>query len=148
MSLPAAWVDRVFEKLMLSYGHDFLRRWEGLDLEKVKADWAHELAGFEQNPDAIKHALMHLPAGQPPTVMQFRALCIGRPDANVPALPAPKADPARVADAIKRAATAQRTQDPKAWAHRLRVREDQLDRLTQAQRTMWRAAIGNVVEAA
>jgi hypothetical protein len=141
MSLPAAWVDRVFEKLMLSYGHDFLRRWEGLDLEKVKADWAHELSGFEKNPDAIKHALMHLPAGQPPTVMQFRALCIGRPDAGVPALPAPKASPEMVQ--LAKAAVINRSDGwhPKAWAHRLRSREQKLDRLTPAQRAMWRAAI-------
>lgn len=31
--------------------------------------------------------------------------------------------------------------DPRAWAYRLRDREARGDRLTQAQRTMWRAAI-------
>lgn len=32
--------------------------------------------------------------------------------------------------------------DPKEWAQRLRQREQQLDRLTKAQRDMWRSALG------
>lgn len=29
MSLPAAWIDKIFTKLTLAYGRDFLGRWEG-----------------------------------------------------------------------------------------------------------------------
>ena len=101
MSLPAAWVEKIFEKLTVTYGHQFLGRWSGLDLEAVKADWAHELARFQQNPKALAYALENLPAGDPPTVLEFRAICNRRPDDPGPALPAP--DPAglkRVAGAL------------------------------------------------
>lgn len=75
MSLPDAWVDRIFAKLSLVYGHQFLSRWDGMPLADVKADWAHELRGFAQNPHAIAYALEHLPAGKAPTVLEFRAIC-------------------------------------------------------------------------
>ena len=88
MSLPAPWVDRIFEKLTLTYGHRFLGRWSGLDLGQVKADWAHELARLQQSPDAIRYALNNLPPAEPPTVLEFRAICARRP-AEVVALPAP-----------------------------------------------------------
>ena len=74
MSLPLPWVDRIFEKLTLVYGQAFLARWRDLDLDAVKADWAHELDGFERHPKAIAHALQALPPEKPPTVLQFREL--------------------------------------------------------------------------
>jgi hypothetical protein len=85
MSLPEAWVDRIFEKLSLVYGHQFLSRWDGMAMADVKADWAHELRGFQQNPRAISYGLEHLPAGRPPTVLEFRAIC------NGPSAPQPEA---------------------------------------------------------
>jgi hypothetical protein len=75
MSLPETWVDRIFTKLSLVYGHQFLSRWDGLAMADVKADWAHELRGFAQNPGAISYALEHLPPGKAPTVLEFRAIC-------------------------------------------------------------------------
>ena len=96
MSLPAAWVDRIFEKLTLVYGRAFLDRWRGLDLDAVKADWAHELAGMQQHPHMIAYALEHLPPGEPPTVLQFRDIARKIPPGKFEMLPAPKADPERV----------------------------------------------------
>ncbi len=96
MSLPQNWVDRIFEKLTLVYGREFLNRWEGLPIAEVKADWAHELDGFDKWPEAIAHALKNLPPDRPPTVLQFRALCRAAPPKVLPQLPQPKADPARV----------------------------------------------------
>lgn len=142
MSLPIPWVQRIFAKLTLLYGRDFLGRWEGQDIEAVMADWAHELAGFERNPEAIKHALSHLPAAKPPTVLEFRDLCRGAPS-TTKALPAPavKADPemaAKVAQAISRNDPVH----PRHWAELLRRRELACERLTVAQRAMWREALG------
>lgn len=96
MSLPNTWIDRIFTKLTLVYGREFLNRWEGVPIEAVKADWAHELDGFDKWPEAIAHALQNLPPDRPPTVLQFRALCRSAPPKPLPQLPAPKADPARV----------------------------------------------------
>lgn len=94
--LPAAWVEKVFQKLSLVYGRDFLSRWEGQDLAEVQADWAHELAGYINAPHAIKYALENLP-DKPPTVLQFRATCRLAPAPSVPRLPEPALSPEQIA---------------------------------------------------
>lgn len=78
MSLPLPWVEKIFQKLSLVYGRDFLGRWEGIPIEDVKSDWAHELSGYQQSPDAISYALQHLP-NKPPTVLEFRTICQAAP---------------------------------------------------------------------
>lgn len=97
MSLPDPWVEKIFTKLSLVYGRAFLSQYEGMDLLAVKADWAHELAGFEKLPDALAYALKHLPIDRPPNVLQFRALCRKVPTPEFKALPVPKADREKVA---------------------------------------------------
>jgi hypothetical protein len=149
MPLPDAWVDRLFERLALVYGRDFLSRWEGLDLRDVKADWARELSGWERQPHAIRYALEHLPPDKPPTVLQFRAICNSRPEPELPRLPAPvsKPDPAvmrRVAAILRREKGGQN----RSWAAMLRdVEINHGGRfpngalLTPTQREMWRKAL-------
>jgi hypothetical protein len=104
MSLPASWVDRIFEKLQLVYGAHFLSRWAGMDIGVVKANWAHELRGFADQPETIRYALEHLPVDPPPSVLQFRAICNGSPRSDALALPRPDVDPdpARVAQIMAR----------------------------------------------
>ena len=92
--LPNSWVNSLFARLAVRYGSAWAAKWEGLDMDAVRADWADELAGYVNCPDAIKHALDHLPHDRPPNVLQFRALCIRRPETLLPALPAPDATPA------------------------------------------------------
>jgi len=101
MSLPDVWVDRIFTKLALVYGRDFLSRWEGLELDDVKADWAHELSGMAVRPERIRYALENLPASKPPTVLDFRNLCMQARFDELPALPAPS-DPAAMAEGLRR----------------------------------------------
>lgn len=138
--LPPAWVDSLFARLAVRYGQEWLRKWEGLDIAAVKADWAEELAPLAQNPDAIKHGLSNLPE-RAPSVTQFRAICNLRPDI-VKALPAPKADPERVREALaKLRPTKTQADSPKGWAWRLKAREESGERLTKAQRDMWRGAL-------
>ena len=74
MSLPSSWVEPIFTKLTLIYGQQFLRRWQDLDLDAVKADWAHELDGLDRAPKRIGFALQNLPTDKPPTVLEFRAI--------------------------------------------------------------------------
>lgn len=100
MSLQDSWVDRIFTKLSMTYGRDFLARWEGLELEDVKADWGDELGGLSPTPDRIRYALENLPL-KAPTVIEFRALAFSMPIVSMPALPAP--DPAglkRIAETL------------------------------------------------
>lgn len=104
MSLPDNWVDKIFMKLSVTFGRDFLMRWEGVPLPDVKRDWAHELSGFQQNPGAIAHGLEHcVTLAKPPTVHEFKAACLRRPNpAPVALLDAPPADPQRVAAEVSR----------------------------------------------
>lgn len=136
--LPESWVDSLFARLLVRYGADWSRRWDGIDMAAVKSDWAAELGGFATRPDAIRHALDNLPADRSPTVAQFRALCIAAPQYAPPQLPAPKADAALVASV--KAPPPSQGNDLRAWANRLRERELRCERLTQFQRQAWRQA--------
>jgi len=89
MSLPSEWIDRIFARLSLTYGHHFTGRWSGLDLDAVKADWGRELARYADRPKAIRYALENLPADNAPNALQFRALCAAMPNDTPIALPAP-----------------------------------------------------------
>lgn len=90
-TLPSGWVDSLFARLAVRYGSAWSAKWEGLDMAAVRADWADELAGYANRPEAIKHALGHLPPDRPPNVSQFLLLCRHAPE-TMPALlnaPAP-----------------------------------------------------------
>lgn len=141
MNTHESLIDLVFAKCSLVYGRDFLSRWEGLDIGEVRADWCRELGGLMDAPHAIRYGLENLPADKAPTVLQFRELCRRRPDPTVPALPAPTASAAAVMAAVAKAIGPKGDTDPKAWAWRLRKREHACDRLTPAQRAMWREAL-------
>jgi len=146
MSLPIAWVDKIFTKLTLLYGREFVARWEGMTIADVKTDWRHELAGFEHHPEAIHFALQNLPPEKPPTVLQFRDMARRAPAPDVPRLPEPKANPSRVAEELAKLATT-KTQvsepvDHKAWAKRLISRHEAGERLNMTTLRFAREAIG------
>lgn len=146
--MPMRWVDKIFDKLAMVYGHQFLGRWSGLDLEKVKADWAHELDGFERLPDSISHALKHLPTDNPPTVLQFRDLCRKAPAPAYRALPAPEVNQAVAQAALAKAHDAVRPYgdrlDPVLELRRRELEGDK--RLTKFQREFWRIALKHEIE--
>lgn len=95
MSLPLKAVDRLFERLMATYGRDFMARYEGLELAAVKTVWAHELGGFADRLSDVAWALENLQA-RCPNAIEFRDLCRKAPVPEAPRLPEPKADPERV----------------------------------------------------
>lgn len=121
MALPLLWVDRIFDKLTLTYGQAFLARWRDIDINAVKSDWMHELSGFEAFPSAIAHALSNLP-DKPPSIVDFKTLCRSAPAAGVPRIESPKADPERVKAELAKLAPLRNapalasTHDPRAWA--------------------------------
>lgn len=119
--LPLEWVEKIFKKLTLVYGRDFTARWEGLDAMEVKVDWAHELAGFQDNGKAIAHALQNLQGAKPPTVLEFRALAQKCPNANVALPPSEPAAPAVVAEgkAALQRLKGNQSYGNKDWAKRL-----------------------------
>lgn len=124
MSLPSTWVEKIFSKLTITYGRDFINRWEGLELADVKTDWAHELAGFADWPEGIAHALSTLPPDRPPTVLQFRELAYKAPKPVRQGLPEPTAKPERVAEELRKLAPIRAQAlgsviDHKAWAKKI-----------------------------
>jgi hypothetical protein len=148
MSLPASWVDRLFAKLTVTYGQGFLRQYEGIPITDVKANWAEELAGFQQSPDSIRYGLTYLPPSKAPTVLEFRDLCRKAP-ASPLALVAPQGEPPapEVVAATRDAFRALSQRGDKDWAYALREREGRGKGLTRFQRDAWREALANEVGA-
>ncbi len=140
--LRADWVERIFDRLSVRYGVAFTRQWEGLDPNAVKADWAEVLSGFTA--DDIAYAIQHLPVDRPPTVGQFRDLCRLSPRSETLRLeaPAPKADPDTVQKLSERMRAVVKPRAGLEWAFALQARDKQGDRLTLAQRAMYRDALG------
>ncbi len=130
------WVDRLHERLAVRYGSAWLRMWDGVPVEAVKADWQRELAEiFARNPKAIAHALDHLPEF-PPNVEKFKALCIGAPQ-QFKALETScvKADPERLHKVMSDISDTKPAGTAAALcAEKLRAIKDRGGRLTPSQR--------------
>ena len=141
MSLPLPWVEKIFMKLSLTFGREFLGRWEGIPLEDVKADWAHELRNLQQSPASIAYGLENCLGGKPPTVQEFRAACVRRVAPAV-ALPAPPADPERVAAELAKLRSPEPQVDMKAWAHKLREKHERGEKLNMNQVQCYKNALG------
>lgn len=93
-------IDHLWTRMIVRYGSQWLRMWEAPGDAAVKADWARELAVYSNNLHAIAYGLDNLPPDFPPNVAQFKAICNRRPDKQLPQLPTPPADPARVKQAL------------------------------------------------
>lgn len=145
MSLPDSWVDHIFAKLTLTYGQRFMGLYAGLDIADVKADWGRVLSAFQQNRAALSFGLENLPADQPPTALQFRAICGRRPEQPYRQLPAPQCS----AEAKAQGLTALhrlrhdfgKARGERAWAGRLQQLEQRGVDLTPFQREAWREAL-------
>lgn len=153
MPMPLAWLDRIFEKLTVTYGSAFMDRWRDVDIAKVKTDWLDVLEGMEQhNGLMIGYALANLPE-KPPTVIEFRNICRRAPIPEAPRLEGPKADPKRVKAEIERLLAMVKTNpvanvDKKDWARRLRDRHRAGEKLKFIQLRFAREALGAEWDAA
>jgi hypothetical protein len=125
MALPLTWIDRIFDRMAVRYGRRFMDQWAGVDLDAVKHDWASELDGLQNAPTSIVYGLANLPDDRPPTVTQFRAICIrGIPSNDKVALPGPRADLSKMqAEFDKLRRPREDSGDMKAWARRLKARQ-------------------------
>jgi hypothetical protein len=143
MSLPAAWVDRIFEKLTLVYGRDFIGRWEGTDLNAVKSDWGHELSGYERFPQDIAWALQHLPE-RAPSVIEFRRIARGAPEAKAPEIEYSPAGRERIDAELAKVNIAKPVpggKDYRAWAKAIVARHAAGDSITRTQLGMANEAL-------
>lgn len=142
MSLPLPWVDRIFDKLSLVYGRDFTNRWDGLPLDAVKCDWAHELSGFENHPESIKYALQILPQSKPPTVLEFRNLANSCPKMTINELPLPPVDP-KIIEMVTQGMRPVTNQPHgmKQWAYILKSRHDAGEKMNSYQISCFKTAL-------
>ena len=138
-------IEAIFTKLAVRYGAAWLRQWDGVDMELVKADWADELAGFKENLEPLRYALRHLP-DRCPNVAQFRALANSCPLPEFKQLPAPKADERVVAEEMAKQLGIKKAMQPlvdgKEWARRLMARHEAGERLRLYTLTCARQALG------
>lgn len=146
MSLPIKAVDRIFLRLLATYGTEFSGRYSGVQDGDLKSMWAHELAGFASDLPSIAWALENLPE-RCPNAIAFRNLCRQAPRAEVPQLPEPKADPERLRAELARlqplreAIVATSPVDHKAWARRIVARAEAGERVNRASLSMARSAL-------
>ena len=119
------WVDRLFSRLHIRYGDAWLRKWDGLPLDAVKADWQQMLGTlYARCPEALAYALEHLPADFPPNSDGFLRIALGyqSPMEKLPP-PATKVD-AKVLEVVKQAMEKPEGYDPgRECADKLRARK-------------------------
>lgn len=99
-TLPRESVDDIFRELTVTYGHAFLSRWDGLELEDVKQNWERELAPLRTRPECVQYALDHKPV-RPPTAPEFLAIARSRPADPQLYLPGTDTKPAPVPAVLK-----------------------------------------------
>lgn len=139
MALLESLVETIFARMAIRYGAAWIAKWKGVPKDAVKADWAHELGGL--GTVAITHGLMHLPDEFPPSVGEFKRLCLGRSEPERPRLPAPKPDPARLAALLRQVHDGWQRRKPLQWAYDLQEREKAGDNLSVTQQAAWRMAL-------
>lgn len=149
MSLPRNVVDRLFDRLMATYGRAWLNLWEGLDSNAIKAVWSHELGAYAERLKSIAWALENLPP-RAPNVVEFKALCRQAPIEITRQLPPPTVDPnlvdaeiAKMAAAAMKPPTNERGQiDHKRWARKLQAAHSNGMQLSLVQVNAYKTALG------
>lgn len=137
-------IDAIFGRMAVRYGTEWLRKWEGVDMAAVKADWKHELKGFSTNLEPLRYALKHLPV-KCPTVAEFRSVANSCPPPEFKQLPAPHAKPElakQVVGAVKQKLGGLPVKDPKDWARKLKARHERGEKLGGHQIAAYRQALG------
>lgn len=153
MSLHIKAIDRLFERLGATYGAQWTRQWQDIPMVDVKTAWAHELDVFSGSLHRLAWALENLPA-RCPNAIEFKALCRQAPAPDVPQLPEPKADPARVSAELSKLgelrAKVLSTQpvDRLEWARKIVARHVACERVTPTVLKMARDALATRGETA
>lgn len=128
MSLPAKAIDRLFDRLEQTYGSQWSGMWRDQKMSDVKTAWSYELQNFDKRLDAVAWALENLPE-RVPNLVSFRNLCRSAPAKEMPLLPEPKADPARLKaelsklGEIRSKVLVTSTIDGRDWARRILQRQ-------------------------
>ena len=127
MTFSTKAIDRLFDRLELTYGSQWTNFWKDRPIADVKTAWCYELQSFDHRLDAVAWALENLP-DRVPNLIAFRNLCRSAPAKEVIVLPEPKADPERLrAELAKlgeiRAQSLPANLDGREWARRILQRQ-------------------------
>jgi hypothetical protein len=135
-------VERLFKRLAATYGSAWSREIGDTPLNDVKTVWMHQLQNFRESAYRIDWALENLPE-RCPNAVAFKNLCAQAPHREAPALPLPAADPAVMAQVIAalQPVKGAKRLDPKAWAYRLKARQDAGEMLSMNQARCMNAAL-------
>ena len=144
MSLSTQAIDRLFQRLSATYGAHWTRQWADVPMTDIKTVWSHELSMFSDNLKAIGWALEHLPDNCP-NLMQFKSLCKQAPKPDYKHLESPKA-PLDLVDneilqMVKTLVEPQKDKDYKAWARKLKARDEAGDKLSAHQVWSYKTAL-------
>lgn len=141
-------VAYVFSELASTYGAAWDKSLGQAPIADVKTKWADALEVYlhsEEAKKSIMWALKNLP-DRVINSREFRTLCGHAPARVMPALPEPKADPARVAAELAKLGHVRvATSSPhgmKDWAHRLKYRHEAGQKLSMYQISCYRDALG------
>jgi len=73
-ALPESWVERLFQRMLLTYGKKFADQWGAADTDALIAFWSQELASYTAA--ELKRGLDALSTRDwPPTLPEFKKLC-------------------------------------------------------------------------
>lgn len=128
MTFPKKAIDRLFDRLELTYGSQWTGMWRDQKMSDVKTAWSYELQNFDKRLDAVAWALENLP-DRVPNLIAFRNLCRSAPAKEVPILPEPKANPERLKaelsklGEIRSKVLVTSTIDGRDWARRILQRQ-------------------------
>lgn len=142
-------VAYVFSELAATYGSAWDRSLGQAPIADVKTKWADALESYLHSNEAKKSimwALNNLP-DRVVNAREFRTLCGHAPARVMPALPEPKADPARVAAElaklghIRGETVSQPKNTMKDWAFRLKARKEAGEKISPFQESCYKAAL-------
>lgn len=102
-TIPASWVDRIFDRMQGYYGSIWVDRWRTGEIDNsgrdcglinAKVTWCLELGGFCDEPERIQRAIESCRSRNlPPTLPEFLDLCRQAQPNPVASIPAPKVTP-------------------------------------------------------
>jgi hypothetical protein len=75
-------LDYIFGRMSAIYGANFLRHWEGVDLDLVRQEWKQQLGRFLTYRPSMDYAIDRLKGEFPPSAITFREYCNAGP--NIP----------------------------------------------------------------
>lgn len=135
-------IEYLFAKLLARYGSAWRGKWAGVEPAAVMADWQSHLGNLSN--DALIYGLENLPMDFPPTVGQFREVCLRAPERRPVALAAPKADPLRLKAEFERMHSLAAERRPTAWIADLEARQARGEPLNLPQRAVLTRAKQNL----